>query len=162
AEKYGLAEMASGILSLRALALALLGRHDDVLALVRGFPDSNLLSSRLRFRDLVVCLGQACLEAGLIEDGVRVVESFGSGDEPWGTAATVDLLKGSLLPRRNPPDWKAAESCLQRSMQWYRATNSRFGELQGAAALARVLLDTGRRDEARAMLAEVYGWFTEG
>jgi hypothetical protein len=28
--------------------------------------------------------------------------------------------------------------------------------------LARLLHDTSRRDEARAMLAEIYGWFTEG
>jgi hypothetical protein len=103
------------------------------------------------------------LEAGLIEDGVRLVEGFGSGDERSGRlAATVDLLKGKLLRRRNPPDVKAAESCLHRSMQWYRATNHRFGELQGATALALVLRDTGRRNEARAMLAEVYSWFTEG
>ena len=29
-------------------------------------------------------------------------------------------------------------------------------------SLARLLRDTGRRDEARTMLAEIYNWFTEG
>ena len=29
-------------------------------------------------------------------------------------------------------------------------------------SLARSLRDTNRRDEARAMLADIYGWFTEG
>jgi predicted ATPase len=29
-------------------------------------------------------------------------------------------------------------------------------------SLARLLAKQGRRDEARAMLAEIYGWFTEG
>ena len=29
-------------------------------------------------------------------------------------------------------------------------------------SLARLLNKRGRRDEARAMLAEIYGWFTEG
>jgi predicted ATPase len=28
--------------------------------------------------------------------------------------------------------------------------------------LARLLRDQGKRDEARALLAPVYGWFTEG
>jgi hypothetical protein len=28
--------------------------------------------------------------------------------------------------------------------------------------LARLLRDTGRREEALALLAEIYGWFTEG
>jgi hypothetical protein len=29
-------------------------------------------------------------------------------------------------------------------------------------SLARLLCDTNRQDEARSMLAEIYGWFTEG
>ena len=29
-------------------------------------------------------------------------------------------------------------------------------------SLARLLCDTNRRDEARSMLADIYGWFTEG
>jgi predicted ATPase len=29
-------------------------------------------------------------------------------------------------------------------------------------SLARLLRDTNQRDEARAMLAEIYNWFTEG
>ena len=29
-------------------------------------------------------------------------------------------------------------------------------------SLARLLRETNRRDEARAMLADIYGWFTEG
>ena len=29
-------------------------------------------------------------------------------------------------------------------------------------SLARLLAKQGRRDEARAMLAEIYNWFTEG
>jgi predicted ATPase len=35
-------------------------------------------------------------------------------------------------------------------------------ELRATMGLARLLRDTNRRDEARAMLAEIYGWFTEG
>ena len=29
-------------------------------------------------------------------------------------------------------------------------------------SLARLLASQGRRDEARAMLTDIYGWFTEG
>ena len=35
-------------------------------------------------------------------------------------------------------------------------------ELRATVSLARLLAFQGRRDEARAMLAEIYGWFTEG
>jgi predicted ATPase len=35
-------------------------------------------------------------------------------------------------------------------------------ELGAAMSLARLLRDTGRGDEARAILSEIYNWFTEG
>ncbi len=35
-------------------------------------------------------------------------------------------------------------------------------ELRATVSLARLLRDTNRRDEARAMLADIYNWFTEG
>jgi predicted ATPase len=35
-------------------------------------------------------------------------------------------------------------------------------ELRATTSLARLLTSQGRRDEARAMLAEIYNWFTEG
>ena len=34
-------------------------------------------------------------------------------------------------------------------------------ELSRTATLARLLARLGKRDEARAMLADIYGWFTE-
>jgi predicted ATPase len=37
-----------------------------------------------------------------------------------------------------------------------------LGAARRAASLARLLRDTGRGGEARTMLAETYGWFTEG
>ena len=35
-------------------------------------------------------------------------------------------------------------------------------ELRATTSLARLLAKQGRRDEARAMLADIYGWFSEG
>jgi predicted ATPase len=35
-------------------------------------------------------------------------------------------------------------------------------ELRATRTLARLLRDTGRRDEACTMLADIYNWFTEG
>ena len=35
-------------------------------------------------------------------------------------------------------------------------------ELHAATTLARLWRDQGKRDEARELLAPVYGWFTEG
>ena len=35
-------------------------------------------------------------------------------------------------------------------------------ELRATTSLARLLAKQGRHDEARTMLAEIYGWFTQG
>jgi predicted ATPase len=43
-----------------------------------------------------------------------------------------------------------------------RAQSAKFWELRATTSLARLLAKQGRRDEALAMLAEIYAWFTEG
>jgi len=39
---------------------------------------------------------------------------------------------------------------------------AKLWELRATTSLARLLAKQGKRDEARAMLADIYNWFTEG
>ena len=50
---------------------------------------------------------------------------------------------------------------IQRAIETARKQNAKSWELRATMSLARVLNEQGRRDEARTMLAEIYGWFTE-
>ena len=59
--------------------------------------------------------------------------------------------------RREP-----AEADLRTALTLARRMGAKALELRAATCLARVLRDTGQRDEARTMLAEIYSWFTEG
>ena len=43
-----------------------------------------------------------------------------------------------------------------------RVENAKSFELRATTSLAHLLDQYGRRDEARAMLADIYNWFTEG
>jgi predicted ATPase len=43
-----------------------------------------------------------------------------------------------------------------------RIMGAKARELRATMSLADMLAKNGRRDEARAMLAEICGWFTEG
>ena len=43
-----------------------------------------------------------------------------------------------------------------------REQQAKSWELRAAMSMARLRYDQGKRDEARALLAPVYGWFTEG
>ena len=55
-----------------------------------------------------------------------------------------------------------ASACYQQALDVARAQDAKSLELRAATSLARLWRGQGRRDEARAMLAEIYGWFTEG
>jgi predicted ATPase len=55
-----------------------------------------------------------------------------------------------------------AQSCFERAIEIARTQSAKSLELRATVSLARLLRDTARRGEARAMLAEIYGWFTEG
>jgi predicted ATPase len=71
-------------------------------------------------------------------------------------------LKGELLLRQDHSKAAEAQSCFQRAVEIARNQNAKSWELRASTSLARLLAKQGRRDEARTMLAEIYGWFTEG
>jgi len=56
----------------------------------------------------------------------------------------------------------AGESSLQEAIRIAQAQQAKSLELRAARALARLWGEQGRRAEASALLAPVYGWFTEG
>jgi len=58
--------------------------------------------------------------------------------------------------------WRRAELSLRTAIDVARRQSARLFELRATVSLGRLLRDTGRRDEARAVLAEIYNWFTEG
>jgi predicted ATPase len=56
-----------------------------------------------------------------------------------------------------PPKWPILEAIAVAQVQQAKSL-----ELRAAMALARLWRDRGKRDEARDLLAPIYGWFTEG
>jgi tetratricopeptide (TPR) repeat protein len=71
-------------------------------------------------------------------------------------------VKGELLLTRDPPDEVETERCFRKAIDIARRQKARFFELRATASLARLLKQQGKPDEARAMLADIYNWFTEG
>ena len=55
-----------------------------------------------------------------------------------------------------------AETCLHQALDITRHQQTRAWELRAAVSLARLWQRQGKRAAAQQMLAEVYGWFTEG
>jgi len=69
-------------------------------------------------------------------------------------------LKGELL--RVSGDETEAENSLRKAINIAQRQQAKSWELRASTSLARLLRDTNRRDEARATLSDIYGWFTEG
>ncbi len=55
-----------------------------------------------------------------------------------------------------------AQNCFQRAIDIARKQSAKSWELRATMSLGRLLAKHGRRDKAHTMLAEIYGWFTEG
>jgi predicted ATPase len=102
-------------------------------------------------------------ELGRTEDALSTLEvALGIEEETDARLirAWLYLLKGeTLLQQRALGE---AESCFRRALEVAREQEGRSWELQATTSLARLLRDRGERDEARALLAPVYDWFTEG
>ncbi|MCI0525965.1 MAG: hypothetical protein L0Y56_00730, partial [Nitrospira sp.] len=55
-----------------------------------------------------------------------------------------------------------AETCFRQAIDISRHQSAKSLELRAAMSLARLWQKQGRQAEARQILAEIYGWFTEG
>jgi predicted ATPase len=76
--------------------------------------------------------------------------------------AEVDRVAGEISLKPHPPDVAKAETYFKRAVGVARQQQAKSLELRAAMSLARLWRDQGKRDEARDLLAPVYGWFTEG
>ena len=74
--------------------------------------------------------------------------------------AEILRIRGRLLALKGDPE--GAERAYTASLDWARRQQARSWELRTATSYARLMCDQGRAAEARAFLAPIYGWFTEG
>jgi predicted ATPase len=71
-------------------------------------------------------------------------------------------LTASEADEANPDAIARAETYFERALAVARQQQAKSWELRAAMSMARLWRDQGKREEARELLAPVYGWFTEG
>jgi predicted ATPase len=70
--------------------------------------------------------------------------------------------RGKRFSRATPARPPSRRPAFARLLKLRRGQSAKWWELRATVSLARLLAKQGRRDEARAILAEIYNWFTEG
>ena len=68
----------------------------------------------------------------------------------------------SRRERSDPGNGVASQACLRQAVAVAQEQDAKWWELRAATSLARLWRHQGRRAEACALLAPIYGWFTEG
>jgi predicted ATPase len=100
--------------------------------------------------------GQMEEAAGLLDEALSNVERTG---ERW-FEAELNRHKGELLLRQG--HCEAAEQLYSKALRIAQEQEAKMWELRAAVSLARLRRDQGRPADARAVLSQVYDWFTEG
>jgi predicted ATPase len=151
-------------LAARGWALAKLGRQEEGIVQIReGLKTAQKAEDVLYLPGLLAVLASAYCEAGQAEEGLEALTQAFDLTSRTGCAInepSLYLCKGVLLLLK--AEFDDAESCFRRAIEAARKRCARLPELRATTSLARLLRDSGRRDEARGMLAEIYNWFTEG
>jgi predicted ATPase len=76
--------------------------------------------------------------------------------------AELHRMAGEVALKLPVPDAAKAEAYFARALAVARRQQAKSWELRASMSMARLWRDQGKRDEARDLLAPVYGWFTEG
>jgi class 3 adenylate cyclase/predicted ATPase len=147
-------------------ALTELGRAEEGVEQIREETDALSASREELWLTLsLATLADACLRAGHIEHGLKAIGDAldlvrRSGECFW--EAEINRLRGELLLGQSPSDPALARASVEHAIKKARQQGAKSLELRATTSLARMLMSTDRRDEALAMLAEIYNWFTEG
>jgi adenylate cyclase len=165
ADEYGFPEwMAWGIFN-RGWALAELGEVEKGVAeMEEGIAGFGRLGGVPRKQFALAMLAQGYQRLGRHDEALAIFDqglAHVERSREMLDTAEILRLKGDLLIARDglPAE---AERCFRAAVELARAQQARWWELRATASLARLLRDAGRGDEARTMLAQIYGWFTEG
>ena len=71
-------------------------------------------------------------------------------------------MAGEIALLSQEPDTAKAEAYFEHALSVARQQQAKSWELRTATSMAQLWRDQRKRDEARNLLAPVYGWFAEG
>ena len=151
---------------MRGWALAMQGQEEEGLAQIRqGIAAVRATGAALTIPYLCTLLADVSAHLGHTEEGLQVLAEahtlMEQQHERW-WEAEIYRLRGVLLLRQTGTSQAEAEAWLRRALDVARHQEAKSLELRAAISLSRLWQQQGKRNEARGLLAPIYGWFTEG
>ena len=151
---------------MRGWALTAQGEGAEGIAQMRqGLVAYRATGAELHRPYFLSLLAEAYGKVGQPEEGLTVlVEALATvdntGERNW--EAELHRRKGELLLMQQGQKVGEAEECFRKALDTARRQQAKSLELRAAMSLSRLWQQQGKQEEARQMLAEIYGWFTEG
>jgi predicted ATPase len=166
AEEKGSPLWKAGGLMRRGNVLALTGRASDAMdMLISGIAAFRKTGSTTGLPFYLTSLASVHAELGQLEEAWRCIgEAMTAAEttkETW-CEAEVHRVAGEIALMSLQQDAANAEACFERALAVARAQQAKSWELRAATSLARLWRDQGKQQQARELLAPIYGWFTEG
>ncbi len=150
----------------RGCLLALTGKASDAVQTITcGVTAMRSTGTTMWMPFWLSYLARASAEIGQHDDARRCISeamaAVETAKESW-CEAEVNRIAGEIALLSPEPDVAKAEAHFGRAIAVAREQQAKSWELRAAMSMARLWRDQGNRDEARDLLAPVYGWFTEG
>jgi predicted ATPase len=155
----------------RGAALADQGRAEEGVILIREGLASCHATGAVLFMTLYLgYLAEACGAAMRFEEGLSALaEAFAIAERTGERHYEAELyrLKGELTLMQKTKHLSSdveqeVEECFGKALEISRQQQAKSLELRAVMSLIRLWQQLGQKDQARQMLAEIYGWFSEG
>lgn len=151
--------------TMRGWALLERGRAEEGMAEITvGVAGAEVAHSSVMKIHFLSQLGETFGRLGYVNEGVTMVEE-GFAELDWTdervSEAELHRSRG-LLHLAGNDESARAEACFRRGIDVARRQQALLLELRSATALAELLVGEARADEARVLLEEVTGRFTQG
>jgi predicted ATPase len=137
----------------------------DVAHIRQGVERSHGLGPEVAYSYWLILLAESYAQVGQPEAGLSVLteaKSVVATTEARWWEAEISRLQGDLLLHLPSPDACQAEAFFHQALDLARRQQAKALELRAAMSLSQLWQRQGKGQEARQILAEVYGWFTEG
>jgi len=146
--------------------LAAQGQVKEGIAQMReGLDAQRGLANMVKRPYASILLAEEYRKGEQVEEGLKTLAmeldaAMSSGGRLW--EAELNRVKGMLLLQSEVSRMSQAEACFQLAIDVARRQTAKSLELRAVKSLSRLWQKQGKKDEARQMLDEIYGWFTEG